>query len=501
MYNTEEEESQFQANKGMSLVPRAVIVIAGTPCIPLSFNFQLNDSLDSNNLSVIFQKDLLDTSELYVKSSQEDKAFICELWTGYINSTKQHSWTQDYEGYLSNDQLKNELLGNYKERLVRRYIGVIKQFEDDYDSESGDYTTLSIGDFSVILQKTKFEGVFNGDDSRMENVLKKINENLKHFQIVFDSEVPQKTKEFLLGYEKKIKRDKTDGSEEEVEKEVKYDTRNKSYWDVIKDIAEKGNLAIRVITDYYDFDSNDKLTYALVPRQTSDTTWLLEREVHFKKCTLRSGKLGEGSSNKIQIEIISPQEEGGEGDENVITGSFPENLTKAENPEGTAFYSYKVSPNKKKEELDLIAEQIALNYAKFDINGDLQLDNAFCGMYPRHNIIITDNSSLTEGRRLSSLAGDFNAKSGNNKTQDAINFTIKSITEDYKIGDGYAQKIEFYMNPNLNIMDYKTGIMKGKNLFPRVEKKDGKLYITDFQKPTPNSLPTPLRKIREQGGI
>ena len=491
---------QFNGNNGFNLAPRCVIVIAGTPCIPSHFSLVRNNDVQSNALTIKFQSDLIDITSLYREMNLIGKAFVVELWVGYLDTTKQTAWTQDleYADFLSNDELKNELLDTYQDKLYRSYIGIIKQFELSY-SEDGDYTTLLCGDFALVLQEHDYESIFKDEQSSVENVVKDINKALTSFSIEFSKDVKDE-KKVLMGYEKKIKRDKDSGDETEESKEVKYTTEGKTYWNIIEEICKKANLLIDVDLQDYDFKKQKKIKYILRPRLTSNVTWLLERERHFDTCNLRSGKIGVGTTNNVQIEVRSLNDETSEYE----SGSFPENLSKADNPNGSRFFIYITEHNKSKSELDLKAKDIALQHAKFAINGDLSISHAIIGMNAGHNLIIIDNSTSLKGRSLNVLAGDFN-KFDDESKQDSINFTIKNIAEDYEFGEAYSQKIEFEMNQNLNIVDVATGELKGMNLFPRTKYEESttnsSVSYYDNLRPKIESLPSPLRKIREAGGI
>lgn len=491
---------QFNGNIGFNLAPRSVVVIAGTPCIPNTFSLTRNNTLDSNTLTLKFQSDLIDISSLYREMNKIGKAFVVELWVGYLDTKKQTAWTQDldYADFLSNDELKNELLDTYKERLYRSYIGVVKQFELSYD-EAGDMTTLLCGDFALILQEHDYESIFKDEQSSVENIVKDINKALNSFSIEFSSDVKDE-KKVLMGFEKKIKKDKETGDETTEEKEIKYSTEGKTYWNIIEDMCKKANLLVDVDLQNYDYMRQDKIKYVLRPRLTSNVTWLLERERHFDSCNLRSGKIGVGTTNNVQIEVRSLNDETSEYE----TGSFPENLSKADNPNGSRFFIYVTENNKSKKELDLRAKDIAMQHAKFAINGDLRIPNAIVGLNAGHNLIIIDNTTFVKGRSLSVLAGNFD-KFDDESSQDSINFTIKSVVEDYEFGQAYTQKLEFEMNQNLNIVDVSTGELKGMNLFPRTRyeqsTKNSSVSYFDSLRPKIESLPSPLRKIREAGGI
>lgn len=495
------EKFQFNGNNGFNLVPRAVIVIAGTPCIPLSLDFNLNDERESNTVTATFQSDLLDISAMYEEVNLDENAFVCEVWVGYLDSRYQTAWTQDYENYkefLSNDELKNDLLENYRTKLFRNYIGVIKQFEFSLDPE-GDTTSLIIGDFSLFLQEHDFEVSLKDDETKLENVVKLLNENLKTFEIVYDKEVIEE-KNILLGKETKIKKDKDSGEETEEEKEVKYNTEGKTYFDILNDILEKANLSYEVDLTNFDILDNkkDKIRYILKRRYTSDITWILQREKHFNKCSIRSGKIGVGHNSKIMVEMRSLNEDTNE----YVSGTFPENLSTSSNPVGTRYYVYNVSNNKEKKELDLLAKEKAKSFSKYDLNGEIMLPNALIGIMPEHNLIILDNVS-NKNLSLNRLSGDINVY--DDKTQDCINFNINNISMSYTFGEGFNQRIDFNLNYNLNLIDPKTGKLQGRNLFPKAkyEYKDKNFSISFFDpfRPTIESLPSPLRKIREQGGI
>lgn len=485
---------QYSENKGLNLVPRAVVVIGDVATIPTSFNLLTNNSFESDTLTLTIPMDLIDMSEIIQKTNQDNQFFIVELWVGYLDSTKQHTWNQSYTDRLkSNIELKKDLIDNYKDLLYKRWVGVLKQFEMEYSTvESADLVRLTCSDYSSILNEKEIEAVFKDDESKLENVVNKINGELKSFKFVIDDKVPANTKNLLLGYSKDIKIDDKDGGESKEQKEIKYVVQGKTYWSVMMDIANKGYL--KIIPDYQQSD-NQKITYKLATRTSSNKAWILEREKHFNSLTIRNGKIGNGSPTKIAIEILSAQE-----DNSIISGSFPTDISSSEFPIGSFYKKIHGAPRQTKKQLELRAKEIAIQYAKFDMTGDLQCPNAMLGINPNDVLILKDSSSLLKGRRISSLAGDIEKPSKDEETQDAKNFLIKSITEDFDgSNDGYTQKIEFELNMALNAIDLKSGELRGKNLFPST-KKDEKVS-NFFKKPKSEELPTPLRRIREQWGL
>lgn len=481
---------EYSGNDGENIVPRAVIVIGGTPTIPLSYSLTMNDLFESDGLEITIPSDLIDLSLIFKNFMKNNSLVPIELWSGFLPAnSKQHLWTQAYRnGSMSNEEIKQDLLQNYKELLNHRWSGILKQFELEYNSgDVADITSVSCEEIIIVMQRYIFEYKFEGDNAHVESIIQTLNSVLTEFYIEIDDKVEDRIKKYNMGTVTKYEKDSGD----ETVEEKTYTTVNKTLWDILQDVMKATGLTL-----IQDFSHNQqqsikaqsgqpKLKYLLKKNLTSDTAWILERTKHFSKCKIRNGRLGKSIPANVAIRLKSVQDKIDKKDKkSVIEGTFPKELNsnvrkkkstssgKNINPEGYFFFEKTVEPNLTKEVLEGMAYDYAQNLSKTAMNGDLTIPNAITTIQPNHLLMLTDNSTLTENRKLSSLVGNIDKTETDNETQPSLNFRITSIKEQFSEGVALTQDVEFELDLNINTVDLDTGEIKGFNLFPKKTKAE-----------------------------
>lgn len=508
---------EYEGNRGENVVPRAVVVIGGTPTIPLSYSLTMNDFFESDSLEITLPSDLIDLTLIYKEFYRNGTVVPIELWSGFVPSnSSQHLWTENLENNKPNDRLKHDLIENYTDVLTKRWVGIIKQFELNYNAPSStDITNISCEEITSVLRRYTFEYKFDGDNATVESVISVLNSVLTDFYIDISSGVEERIKKYNMGTVTKYQKDTDDATVEE----KNYVTVGKTLWDILDDIIKATGLTLILDENQTTAQQGvnpktgkNKIKYLLKNNRTSDTVWLLERERHFTKCTLRNGRIGSGSPANMAIRLKSVQDKVDAKSKNSVNeGTFPKHLNtnvgkkstqrgKNINPEGFIYFEKTVEPNLTKEILEARAYDLAQNYSKTALNGDLTVPNAITNIKPNHLIIISDNSSLVDYMKITSIVGDINKTDKNNtgETQESLNFRINSVRENYVLGQTLNQDIEFELDLNINTIDLETGQLKGLNLFPD-STKDDYTDIQQYETPKIEALPTFFQKMLMQG--
>lgn len=461
------QQYEYSSQNGTRINPKVVITIGGTPFVPRDYNLVTNKMFENDVLTIHVPMDSIDISSVYLNALDANSFALMEIWAGYVSyEDYQTIWTQSNEEKvkLSNDGIHKTLLQNYQKMLNRRWIGYVTSYDLDYVDAEGtepDSITIVGSDISKILKDTAFEANFAGDDSRLENVLNIINSHLPSFEITLGKTVSNTVKNLILGYDKKIDKD----TGEETEKEIKYNTKGKNYWDVLRDIVNKGRL--KLIADYENIhrDKNGKLKirYTLEPVTNTGKLWKLYRNRDFKTARLRLGDIAVKSTKRVAVKVRSCSTT----DPNnplQVEGTFPRDLNDITNPEEVSYRIIDDSDNLTKEQCEQKALLMAATLAKTDITGETLIPNGIIGIKQSDEIQLFDDDRIgyfkDKQNRLHSI--DF-SKSGRIPT-----FEISSITEDFdEHSNSITQKYEFHLVMDMNLLDVKTGKMKGKEAMPQ----------------------------------
>lgn len=470
--------SKLQDNYGGErLVARSVVVIGGVPTIPQSYDITMNSYLESDTANIIIPTELIDISRIMKNARKENKYVEVEIWAGYLNSQlEQHTFVQSIKNGISNDEIKKKLLREYRDKLSLRWFGLL-DVPSIVWGDTGDITTLPCRELFTFLQDYAFEKKYEGENSTVKAIIDDIKKNLTgSINILVDKGVPENKLKVQMGLKTKYKKD----TEEKTEELKEYNTNGKTYFDVIAEICKRAKLQFLQ-------SENDLKTYVFYDDRTSDTLWELDRARDFKDCRINFGKIGTSNSNKVAF-IVRSKQTGQEGDEEYIEGTFPTELTD-ESPESTRVQIITISNNRTKEECEQIAFDKASAYAKQSITGSFTVPNAIPKIKPSHLLNILDTSALPEKRRITLYTTANGSK---------MNFKITSITENFGY-DGWKQSVEFELEPALNLLDEKTGEIKGYKLVPErdSESNSDKLSEIDMRLIDLSKLPVKLLFMRD----
>jgi len=412
---------RFGGNNGDNVVPRSVIVIGGTPTIPLSYDITMNNFMESDTATIKFPLELIDTNSLLTVNNKVGAFITVEIWSGFISATsKQHTYVQSNYNMKSNDQLKKDLLKSYKEDLQLRWFGILGQPEFNLSVDSASLISFNCREVITLLQDIYYEKKFEGDTATVEAILKDISASLGK-TLKLSIKIEDKERLRLNMGAKFVYKKKEDTREE---KATEYNTVGKTYYQVLEEIIKKASLMIEQST-------TDPFTYIISDLKSSNKLWELDRVKDYCDIRIREGEYG-GSGNK-QLNIIakSVQSKG-----EVVEAFFPRNFN-GEITEGTKIKFISVAPNKDKDYCEKIAIQYATAYQKLGMTGDCIIPNAITGLKPHHLLKFKDSSNLAI--KLP-------------KYYQNIIFRINSIKESYSKENGLKQdSVEFDLDELVNI--------------------------------------------------
>lgn len=477
MANKAIPENFYGGENGENLVARSVVVIGSVPTIPQSYNLVMNSYLESDTATIEIPTELINIKDILNKARSENSYVEVEIWSGYLSSqTEQHTFTQSIDGGLSNDEIKKKLLREYKEKLSLRWFGLLDKPTIKYSQKSGDSITLECKELFTFLQDYAFEKKYEGDKSSVNSIISDLKGQLKgSIKIEIDKDVPQNKLQALMGLRTSFIKDEEDKKEELKE----YNTVGKTYWDIITEICRKSKLQFMQ-------SETDLKTYEFKDDKTSATLWQLDRVQDYTDCTLMEGKVGSTNSNKLAV-VVKSKQTGKEGTTEFIQATFPKELND-DSPESTKVKIIQVGNDKTKEECARIAYDKANLFAKQSLTGTIVVPNGITKIKPNHLLNLLDTSPVPELRKVSLYSGE---------NEKIINFKITSITENFSFNSLTQSAIEFELEPNLNILDDKTGEFKGYKLIPNTAKDNSDLNSIDMRMIDLNKMPLRLLLIRQ----
>ena len=238
--------NNFQQFDTENCTARCVVVIGGAATIPITYTLTENNLLESDTCTVELSSDLIDYSGLLQKARQLNSYVPIEIWVGYENiQERYHAFNESMIGYKSNDDLKRALVnGEYKKRLHKRWFGIIDQPTFKFGgAESNDIQTYTCRERITILQEFPFEKKYEGDKATVRSVITDLQQQIKDFTIKIDPELDKNAARMnlLLGQKEHLNKD----SGEEEEKITDYNTKGKTFWDVILDICSKAKITFQ----------------------------------------------------------------------------------------------------------------------------------------------------------------------------------------------------------------------------------------------------------------
>ena len=415
---------RFGGNNGDNIVPRSVVVIGGTPTIPLSYDITMNNFMESDTASIKFPLELINMISILQANNQAGSFITVEIWSGFISATsKQHTYVQSNFNMKSNDQIKKDLLKTYKNDLQLRWFGILGQPEFNLSLKQSSLITFSCREIITLLQDIYYEKKFEGDSATVEAILKDISGSLgKTIKLVIKIEDKERLR---LNMGAKFVYKKKTGEREE--KATEYNTVGKTYYQVLEEILKKASLMIEQSTI-------DPYTYIISDLKSSNTLWELDRIYDWSDIRIREGEYG-GTGNKQLAVIARSVQSKGEAVESFFPRDFNGNIT-----EGTKIKTISVAPNKDKDYCERIAIQYATAYSKLGITGDVVIPNAITGLKPHHLIKFKDSSSLAI--KLP-------------KYYENVKFRVNSIKESYSKESGLKQdSVEFDLDELVNITKF-----------------------------------------------
>jgi hypothetical protein len=428
---------RFGGNKGENIVPRAVVVIGGTPTIPLSYDITMNNFMESDTASIKFPLELINIASLLTVNKQAGAFVTVEIWSGFISATsKQHTYVQSNFNMKSNDQIKKDLLKTYKDDLQLRWFGILEQPEFNLSVEQPSLISFSCREIITLLQDIYYEKKFEGDSATVDFILKDIVNSLGR-TVKLKVNITDKERLRLNMGAKFVYKKKEDTREE---KAVEYNTVGKTYYQVLEEIIKKASLMIEQST-------TDPYTYIISDLKSSNTLWTLDRIRDWADIRIREGEYGGTGNKQLNVIARSVQSKG-----ETVEAFFPRNFN-GEITEGTRIKTIKIAPNKDKDYCEKIAIQYATAYQKLGITGDVVIPNAITGLKPHHLIKFKDSSTL-------------NIKLP--KYYESVKFRVNSIKESYSKNSGLRQdSVEFELDELVNITKFDP---KGK--FTQVDYKE-----------------------------
>ena len=159
---------RFGGNNGDNIVPRSVVVIGGTPTIPLSYDITMNNFMESDTASIKFPLELINMNSILQANNQAGSFITVEIWSGFISATsKQHTYVQSNFNMKSNDQIKKDLLKTYKNDLQLRWFGILGQPEFNLSLKQSSLITFSCREIITLLQDIYYEKKFEGDSANV----------------------------------------------------------------------------------------------------------------------------------------------------------------------------------------------------------------------------------------------------------------------------------------------------------------------------------------------
>lgn len=471
----------------LNIVPKVVITINEQPFIPQSFELVMNSYLESDTLTFNMPVETINVGKLIKDLRIDNKVAKVELWCGYAPANSHNSYNQSKFNLISNDKLKINLLENYRDYLTLMWCGHLSLPTVTFDDEDYDHADFVANEMHTLLQSFYFEKNYEGDDTRIGNILSDIQKQLNgSFEILISDDLGvlkddkgsliegNNIANISMGTKRKFKKDT--GETETVEQN--YSTVGKTYWDVIVDLCNVGKLSFLQ-------SDNKPFTYIISKKLASDKIWTLDRYGDFNSCKIRMSDVG--GNIKQNVAIIVKSEQTNSTDKQVEIGTFPRDLDN-HSPESHTMkiFTYNIPKDLTQAQCEDLAREIAISYSRYGMTGTLKVPNAIIGLRPDHLLQIADNSPISENRKVSRLTGDIN--NSNPKEHNAINFRINSVTMSFDVDNGLSMpQVEFELDYSANSIDLATGEIKGYQLIPDTSAK-GIVTFVD-----PNKLPPRLR--------
>lgn len=395
-------------DKGYS--PRSVCVIGETPVLVRSYDLVLTNKGEADTLTVILDMEYVDGGVFL----QSEKRYEIEIWTGYIDES------------ISADKIALEklLVGKkYEEKLFQRFFGVIDQPEWSIGFDNG--LTLTARDITGLLMDNKFSEKRQGGTTSATQVIKSIASKLTGIELKIDAN------NIYMGT-------KDGKSSSRV-----YNTANKSYWQVILDVArttgynlKKGPKSIELVKE-----EADPLVWTLIKTATKDEhkPW-----TNFQEIKVRYGVSGRQQKENVYVEVRAPGKRTKNSRGTPVIGKYPKNASGFSGEENTQYILKRVAKPLTQQEANVQAEYYAMQYLKGYMTGEVTMPFANPQWKPDDCITVVVDPSYKLYKDLKPM---FTTQQGQKI------FRIDSISEHFDVG-GYTQRVEFETHPKYEIKKF-----------------------------------------------
>lgn len=376
------------------IIPRMVVVIGGTPVLATTANITLTNKAEPSTASVEIPMDNIDSSIFTVKG----KYYDIQIWCGYLDERdKDTTW----EYAVANKRYENSTT------MFKRFDGFVDQPEWCIGDER--ILKLSCKDAAGLLGDGKFSEKREGGQASAKSVIAAINSSIKGIKIVFEGP------------------DYDMGTKDSKGEKTVYNIAGKNYWDVIKDVAEKGNLNIKkdhtTITIGKQEQWKRKWTMLMTNTTDDKKDW-----TNFKKLNIRYGKSGQRCKEAILVLVHCHTPVKKKGKSRSVVGKYPAGAKDWNGDENTEVIRRIMKYPLTQAEANAKAKNVAEEYLRGFVTGDVDVPFASPEMLPDEGIAFHSDKNYG----LEFLA-------------DKV-FRIDSINETFS-ANGYSQTIEFESNP------------------------------------------------------
>jgi hypothetical protein len=407
--------------KNFGEIPKVVAVIGETPVHVSSVSITLTNKSESDEATLEIPLENIDSSVF----TQKGKYYAVQIYAGYIDDGDEKDFSTIKESSSWEDLLKNK---KYEQVLFKRFDGFVDQPEWQIGEKR--MLTLHCKDAAGLLMDGRFSEKKEGNEASAKSVIAKIQANVKGVKIIFDS------KDFQMG--------RKDSNGEK----VTYNIANKTYWDVIKDVAERGNLNIKKEGTTIKLTKQEqwKRKWTMVMSSTKDPQkdW-----TNFKNINIRYGKAGSKSKENILVEVLCHTPAKKRGKARAIVGRFPSSSKGWSGDENTDVIRIHLKYPLTQAEATAKARNIAEEQLRGFITGDVDVP------FANPEILVDEGICFQSDKNygLEFLAGKV--------------FRIDSINEEFS-SEGYSQTIEFESNPRFEQPER----VAPKNVDTKNEKQD-----------------------------
>jgi hypothetical protein len=250
------------------IIPRMVVVIGEKPVQAMSADITLTNKAEASTANIEIPLENIDSSVF----TQKGKYWDVQIYCGYLDERKDKKETE-WEYLVDGDKYKTN------PNMFKRFDGFVDQPEWSIGEQR--ILKLACKDAAGLLMDGKFSDKREGGAAGAKALIAAINSNIKGIEVKLNAP------DFQMGTK-----------DSKGQKQV-YNISGKSYWDVIKDIAEKGNLNIKKDGKTITLQKQEqwKRKFTMIMTDTVDETkdW-----TNFKNLNIRYGRSGGKSKENVR---------------------------------------------------------------------------------------------------------------------------------------------------------------------------------------------------------